>query len=401
MARLAIALVAALAGAALATGFLLTMGAETALVDPHVAAGTRYQCAMHPQIVSDRPGVCPICQMKLQPISEPVGVTGKQRVLFYRHPMRPDVTSPEPAKDEMGMSYLPVYEDDVAAATGPLAAGRAPFALSSERQQLIGVTRAPVERRELFAVIRAAGRVAYDPMLYQAIVEYREAQRAKSEIHASPWQQAHDGAEALLRAAALKLRQQGLSEAQIRALSSGGEPLNLLLPGKAVWVYAQVYESEADLVRPGQTLEITAPSLPGRRYEARVASIDPILNVASRTVRVRALVATPDESLRPETFVEVRLRVPLGETTAVPAEAVLNAGAQQVAFVVRDGGIFEPRALQLGRQAEGFYEVKEGLVPGEEVVTSANFLIDSESRFKAAVAAFKKSPTAATPPATP
>ena len=80
---------------------------------------------------------------------------------------------------------------------------------------------------------------------------------------------------------------------------------------------------------------------------------------------------------------------------------MLNAGAQQVAFVVRDGGVFEPRALQLGRQADGFYEVKEGLAPGEEVVTSANFLIDSESRFKAAVAAFKKSPAAATPPAKP
>jgi multidrug efflux pump subunit AcrA (membrane-fusion protein) len=351
---------------------------------------------MHPQIVSDRPGVCPICQMKLQPTSDAVGSVDKHKIIFYRHPMRPDVTSPEPAKDEMGMSYLPVYEDDVAASTGPLAAGRAPFALSSERQQLIGVTRAPVERRELFLEVRAAGRVAYDPTLYQAIVEYREAQRAKAEIHASPWQQAHEGADALLRAAALKLRQQGFSEPQMRALASGGDPVSLLLPGKAAWVYAQVYESEADLVRPGQMLEITAPSLPGRRFAARVASIDPVLNAASRTVRVRALVATPDESLRPETFVDVRLRVPLGEATAVPAEAVLDAGAQQVAFVVRDGGIFEPRALQLGRRAEGYYEVKEGVVPGEEVVTSANFLIDSESRFKAAVAAFKKAPTGPT-----
>jgi len=267
--------------------------------------------------------------------------------------------------------------------------GRAPFTLSPERQQLIGVTHAPVGVRPLEVEVRAFGRVAYDPKLYQAIVEYREALRAKSLIKDSPWFEAHEGADAVIRAAALKLRQQGVSEAQLAGFGRGGsDPVNLLLPGKTVWVYAQVYEYELGLVRPGQRLEITVPSLPGRTFTAEVVAVDPIVDVATRTARVRALVETPAGDLRPETFVTVRLRVPLGEMLAVPEDAVLDTGEHRIVFVVTGDGRFEPRAVTLGRHAEGFYEVQAGLAAGEEVVTSANFLIDSESRFRAAIAAF-------------
>ena len=355
-----------------------------------------YQCAMHPQIVSNEPGICPICQMKLQRVDDAPGTTkapsGERKVKFYRHPMRPDVASPVPAKDEMGMDYIPVYEDEDAGGVGDVP-GHAPFTLSIERQQLIGVTKGVVERRNLAIEIRAVGRVAYDPKLYQAIVEYRQAMRSKAEIQASPLREAHVGSEALVRGAYLRLRQLGLSEAQIQALAKGdGDPERLLLPGKAVWVYAQVYEYEAPLVQPGQEVIVTAPSQPGRQYQATIAAVDPILDSMTRTVRVRALVPTPDSSLRPESFVHVTLRVPLGEKLAVPQEAVLDTGEHQIVFVTKDEGRFEPRSVQLGRDADGFYEVISGLDAGEQVVTSANFLIDSESRFRAALAAFKGSP---------
>jgi Cu(I)/Ag(I) efflux system membrane fusion protein len=156
-----------------------------------------------------------------------------------------------------------------------------------------------------------------------------------------------------------------------------------------VWVYAQVYEYEASLVSPGQTMDVTAPSQPGRHFTARVAGIDTIVDSMTRTVRVRGLVQTPEKSLRPESFVQVTIRVPLGELVAVPEEAVLDTGAHQIVFVVKGEGTFEPRSVQLGRDAEGFYEVLSGLAAGEQVVTSANFLIDSESRFRSALAAFK------------
>ena len=362
-----------------------------------------YQCSMHPQIVSHEPGLCPICRMQLQPVvdaatvpapattPQPAAAPAERKVLFYRHPMRADVTSPVPAKDEMGMDYIPVYAEDVSGCGGSNVPGRAAFTLPVERQQLIGVTKAPVDRRPLTLDIRTVGKVAYDPGLYQAVVEYREALTARAQLAESPWPDARRGADAIVRSAHLKLRQQGLSDEQIRQMAAGGhDPVELLLPGKSVWVYAQVYEYEVDLIRPGQPMVITAPALPGRSWTAEVAAVDPILSAATRTARVRALVATPDESLRPETFVHARIDVSLGEQLAVPEEAILHTGEHDIVFVVKGEGEFEPRAVRLGRAAAGYSEVLSGLADGEQVVTSANFLIDSESRFRAALAAFGK-----------
>jgi hypothetical protein len=380
-------------------GILLALGASlvaTRLRSPApietaaAPATARYQCAMHPQIVSDKPGVCPICGMKLQQVDEP---SGGGRIVFYRHPMRPDVTSPTPAKDEMGMDYVPVREEELHGGAGGVP-GHASFDLSPERQQLIGVKTEEVTRRSLDVEIRTVGKVAYDPGLYQVFVEYREALRARGALHDAASREAREGADGLVRAAGLKLRQQGISEAQFREIAKDGrDPVNLLLPGKSVWIYGQVYEYEVDLVRPGQEIVVTVPSLPGRRYRANVVAIDQILNAMTRTARIRALVATPDESLRPETFVHVELHVPLGEKLAVPENAVLDTGEHQIVFVVAGEGRFEPRALELGREAGGYYEVLGGLEPGERVVTSANFLIDSESRFRSALAAFGAPPS--------
>lgn len=368
---------------------------------PVASAKGLYQCAMHPQIVSDKPDLCPICQMRLQRVDEPETPKGEpsssgagDRIVLYRHPMRPDVTSPTPAKDEMGMDYVPVHESELSGATATVP-GHAGFSLSAERRQLIGVTSEAVERRQLDVELRTVGRIAYDPRLYQALVEYREAMRSRGELATSSLRQAQIGADALIRAAALRLRQQGISEEQVRELTKDGkDPVNLLLPDKTVWVYAQVYEYEVELVRPGQEMVVTAPSLPGRTFHATVAAVDPILSAMTRSARVRGLVSTPERTLRPETFVNVRINVPLGEKIAIPEGAVLDTGEHQIVFVTQEGGHFEPRGVELGREAGGYYEVLSGVEPGERVVTSANFLIDSESRFRAALAAF--APKAAT-----
>src|SRR5262249_42344339 len=199
---------------------------------------------------------CPICGMKLQPVEDESAAapTGSGRTIaFYRHPMRPEVTSPVPAKDEMGMDYVPVYTDELqggksgTGAPPPSAAppAPAPFTPSPARQQLIGVRRARVERRPLTVAIRAVGTVAYDPGLYQAVVEYRQALRAREQLAQSTVPEALSGADGLVRAAAVKLRQKGISESQPAQGARGtGDPINLLLPRKSVWGDAQGYQSQ-------------------------------------------------------------------------------------------------------------------------------------------------------------
>src|SRR5262249_42693755 len=156
------------------------------------------------------------------------------------------------------------------------------------------------------------------------------------------------------RSAILKLRQQGVSVDQLGALARGGDPTNLLLPDKSVWVYAQVYEYELELVHAGQPVVVTAPSLPGRTFDATIVAVDPVVDPATRTARIRALVATPQADLRPETFVQATIAVPLGERLVVPASAVLDTGAHQIVFVVSGAGSFEPRNVRLGRDAQGY-----------------------------------------------
>lgn len=350
----------------------------------------RYQCSMHPEIVSDKPGDCPICGMRLQKVDDAAAVgtkSGERKILFYRHPMRPDVTSPTPNKDEMGMDYIAVYSDEAASATA--VPGHAGFSIPLERQQLIGVKTAKAEIRQLDVEIRAVGRVAYDPELYNAIEEYMQAAAAREKIKESPLPDARRGADALLRSASTRLRLLGMSPDQIVELSrDGADPINLLLPDKTAWIYAEVYEYEVDALRPGLELTAVAPSMPGRTYRGKIVSIDSVVNAQTRTARVRALVQTPNESLRPEAFVNVKVHLVLGKRLAVPEDSVLDTGERQLVFVRKGEGEFEPREVKLGRQASGYYEVKSGVSAGEEVVTAANFLIDSESRFRAALSAF-------------
>jgi Cu(I)/Ag(I) efflux system membrane fusion protein len=315
------------------------------------ATAPLYQCPMHPQIIRHEPGTCPICGMELRRVDEPEHTAGH----------------------------------------GAEVPGHAPFTLSAERQQLVGVTRAPVEMRALTREIRAAGRIANDPTLYQGLVEHREALRARGALRGSSLREAHAGADALVEAAALRLRRQGIGPRELAALT-GLDPTTLLLPGATVWVYVQVFEEDLPAISAGTRLELEAPALPGRRWLATVLAIDPSIDPATRTARARALVSTPDAELRPDTFVTVTIRVPLGELPALPRSAVLDSGTRRLVFVVTDDVHFIPREVHLGALAEDYYPILDGVAVGEQVVTSANFLIDSESRIKAAVAAFGAAP---------
>lgn len=335
----------------------------------------KYHCAMHPQYTSDKPGDCPICGMRLVPIEQ----GGARRILYYRNPMNPGITSPAPMKDEMGMDYVPVYEGDVSTSA---VAGQAPVKLSSESEQEIGVTVSTVQVRNLETAIKAPSRVAYDPNLYSAILEYQEARR-----NARGDSEERTEAADTVRASRLRLRQMGLSDDQIRQIDEPGfDPSNLLLGkrGGNVWVYIDIYDYEAGFVKPGQRVEFTSPAFPGETFWGTVRAIDSILNSETRTLRVRAEVPNPKGELKPELYLSATIHADLGRKLAIPESAVLDTGVRQLVYVRTAPGHYEPRVVRVGREASGYFEVVSGLTAGETVVTSANFLIDSESKIRAA-----------------
>lgn len=356
------------------------------------AKGQKYHCPMHPTYVSDKPGDCPICQMRLVPITEEehqeaVKETApkERKPLFYRNPMQPEVTSPIPMKDEMGMDYIPVYADDDTAEV-PVS-GRATIKMSEQREQLIGVRTSLVENRRLNFLVRASGQVAYDPDLYNSIAEYREALKARQKAQANLSAEVRERAESLVNAALFRLRQLGLSQAQIRQIGQSSKaPTNLLVgkEGGAVWVYAQIYEQESGLIKSGQIMDVVSPAFPGHKFTGRVAFVDSIFSAETRTLRVRAEVPNTEGLLKPEMYVDAVIHVELGQKLAIPEEALVDTGTRQLVFVAIAKGQYEPREIQVGHEAEGYYEVLSGLKEGDRVVTSANFLIDSESRLKAA-----------------
>ncbi len=391
------------------------------------ASSAQYYCPMHPTYISEKPGDCPICNMKLvlkesgaraslvkvcilhkckmtncpmefplksgQKIDCPVcgshiaqaDEVSKGKILYYRHPMRPEVTSPVTKKDEMGMDYVAVYSEE--SADTPVS-GQAAIELSQARRQMIGMKSEAVTKRRLVFTVRASGRVAYDPDLYNAIAEYQEAVKAHDKVQGSPWPDVLEHAEALTRASVLRLRQLGLSENQIEELSKNNEnSTNLLLgsQGGSVWVYAQVYEYEVGLVKAGQKVELTTPAYPDKKFYGLVKAIDPILSVETRSLKARIEVPDPESLLKLEMYVNASIRVDLGTKLALPEEALVDTGIRKIAFVDLGEGRIEPREVRVGREADGYYELLGGVAGGERVVTSAQFLIDSESKLKAAI----------------
>lgn len=384
-------IVAILIGAALiARTVLVPRGGQ----GPHAAqeAHATYYCPMHPTYTADKPGTCPICSMTLvKRDATPVKVApaGEKKILYWTDAMIPGYKSDHPGKSPMGMELTPVYEEGASSTSGAATpTGYAAVLVTPQQQQLIGVKVTLVQKRTVTKTLRTVGKIAYDPELYQAQAEYLQALHTVKSAPTGATPEITARTQQVVDAARLRLRLLGLTEPAIEALATAEGPDQRLLladPQGRVWVYAPVYEFELPLVKVGQILTVEAQALPGRTLEGRIDSIDPVVDATTRAARVRAVVTDPAQALKPGMFVNAWIAVDLGERLMVPETAVMATGTRTLLFVDRGEGRFEPREVTLGVKADGAVEVTAGVTEGERVVTSGNFLIDSESRLKGAL----------------
>ena len=304
----------------------------------------------------------------------------KPKILYYRNPMNPQITSPVPMKDQMGMDYTPVYEEKAQAA----GADKGVY-VSPEKQELVGIQKEKIGKQRLEREIRSVGRIAYDPELYVAQAEYLQALKAKDLTADSTLPVIKEQMDSMIAAAEKRLRLLGMSKDQIKELAQKGQPQrNLYLPeeGDKAWVYIAIYESDIAAVKEGMPVEITAVAFPGERFEGKIAALTPVADPVTRTLNARAEIDNPGNKLKPEMRVDVVMKADPEEALAVPEEAVVDTGERQVVFVAKPDGYFEKREVKLGEKAGNYYKVISGLSEGEEVVTSGNFFIDSESALR-------------------
>lgn len=408
-----------------------------------VAPALKYHCPMHPEVVRDAPGECPICGMELVAFNPAVhGSTGERKIAFYRNPMDPSVHSPVPMDDPMGMAYVAVYEDELGGAA-PVP-GLADITIDPAYQRLIGVrtvaaatgpvggvwstpaTVAADETRVFKIATKTGGFVdklfvdsmgmrvkkgqplfaLYSPELYSAQQDLALAVKSKGALGS-------DGA-GLVEAAAKRLRLWDVPEMEILRLEQGGEPKRDLVftspvsgvvtakavaqgarlqPGDTpfevtdlseVWVLADAYAADLPKLKAGAKASFTSPALPGRDFEGRVSFIAPVLDPQARTAKVRLAFPNPKGELRPETYGTAMFTAGR-QGLRVPLAAVLDDGARKVVFVDEGEGHFVPRRIEAGVQDADWVEVKSGLEVGEEVADKAAFLLDSEARRRAAV----------------
>lgn len=319
----------------------------------------------------------------------------EKKILYYRNPMNPSITSPTFMKDSMGMDYIAVYED-----TGEDSGQSATrVKISQAQQELIGVKTEPVITRPLMRMIRTVAKIAYDPELYKAQEEFIQAYKTKNNLKASYDSQISQRLEAMVVASALKLKLMGLADQQIEELKSKtGSDRSLLLSDALtpyVWAYLTIYEYDLGSVKVGDHVVVTAIAYPSEEFSAKIVSVDPVLNMDTRSARARVQIDNPQGKLKPNMYADALIHVDLGEKLAVSTEAVLDTGLRKIVYLDLGKGQFKAQEIEAGQEAiavvDGqeikFFPVINGLKENDIVVTTGNFLIDSQSQLTGGMSA--------------
>jgi Cu(I)/Ag(I) efflux system membrane fusion protein len=373
-----------------------------------------------------------------------------RKVLFYRNPMNPSITSPVPMKDEMGMDYVPVYEGEGGAATNDGAS----VSVDPAVVQNMNVQVQAVERKDLTREIRTVGYLDYDqekmvsvttkypgfvekvyvnyvgepvqkgqplfeiysPELVQTEQDLLSALEFARRLEGAP-DEARSRAQSLVAAARERFSYWDIGPAQIESFEKTGRVVRTLtvtapssgvvmkrmdgLEGMAVkpgmelfhiadlsslWLSVEVFEDQLGWLKVGSVADVSLSYFPGETFTGRVRFVEPQVSEKTRTVPLRLEVPNPDGRLRSGMYATVRFHpVVAREAVVVPSVAVLRTGERSLVVLAQGGGRFAPRTVTLGSQGDGYTEVLSGLQAGDEVVTSAQFLIDSESNLREAV----------------
>lgn len=374
----------------------------------------KYHCPMHPTYTSDRPGDCPICGMKLVPIED----EGDESMAEM-----PSIEGLATIKLSDAKKQL-IGVRTVEAVTIPL----------TKIIRTVGIIE-PDETRLAEVNMKIAGWIEdlyvdytgqlvkkgqpllsiYSPELLATQEEYLLALKARKRLTKSPFPEVSKNSSALVQRARQRLELWDIPDGEIRSIEKTGKPRKTLVlrapvtgfvmhrsategmyvkAGQElykiadlsrVWVQADIYEYELGLVKVGQQAKLTVASYPDKAWYGKAAYVYPYLENQSRTVKVRFEFDNPSLKLKPNMYVNVELAIPLGEQLAVPEEAVMDSGKRQIVFVDNGDGYYEPRKVKVGHKVDGKVAVTYGLFEGERVVVNGNFMIDSESRLKAAL----------------
>jgi membrane fusion protein, copper/silver efflux system len=400
---------------------------------PVAVVDEKYTCGMHPWIISDRPGDCPICGMKLTKISE----------------------TPPPEVAEQMMSEADDFFSDKPAGAAPASppSGLATIRVGEEALRVAGVQTAAAVRERVSRSVRTVGIVVpdetrvrhvhtkvdgwvetlhinfmgqavragqpilslYAPELLATQEEFLRARDTAAKFENSPSPDVQRLGEELLRSARRRLELFDVPERFIEELARTGKvrravtlnaPVAGFVTGKEifegqkvepgmelfnvtdlsrVWIEAELYEYEARSVKVGQSATLSLAYDPGVQLQGKVAYVLPFLSPESRTLKVRFEFPNPKLTLKPEMFADVSLRLEATEGVSIPDTALIDTGVRQVVFVEVAQGTFEPREVRVGVRGDGKVQIVAGVQEGERVVTKANFLLDSESRLRAAL----------------
>jgi Cu(I)/Ag(I) efflux system membrane fusion protein len=360
--------------------------------------------------------------------------------LFYRNPMNPAITSAVPAKDEMGMDYIPVYADGDGASMVP-----GTVLIDPVTTQSIGVRTSKAVKRTMAKHVHTLGRIDYDETtitrLHPKTEGWIEAMRVQTtgqtikadeillSIYSPQLVSAQEEyllalgssgmatASELAKSALRRLELLDVPAHQITELKQTGDvkkylhihsptagtvisvgarngqyvtpmtELYFIADLSRVWVYVDVFEDELSWVSIGDKAEMSVSGLPGKTFTGELAYIYPYADRKTRTIKARLDFENVDRLLKPEMYVDIKIAVKEKRgAIVIPTEAIVRSGTREKVFIQLAEGKFEPREVEIGVSSEGWTEILEGVELGEPVVTSAQFLIDSESKLREAVA---------------